>query len=171
MGMLKAVVLFLRAILVTKACMAFEKLAMRQQLAVQSQSVKRPKLHVRDRFFWLCLSQLWPNWRDALIIVQPETVIKWHPMRFRLYWRWKSNADKAGRPCIEHEIRSLIRRMSRENPIWGAPRILSELRLLSLHVAASQTCWVRSVLWYRKGPFFCALRWNCVAGSQQDLFA
>jgi putative transposase len=62
MGMLKAVVLFLRALLVTKACMAFENLALRQQLAVQAQSVKRPKLRVRDRFFWVCLSQLWPNW-------------------------------------------------------------------------------------------------------------
>jgi putative transposase len=137
MGMLKAVVLFLRALLVTKACMAFENLALRQQLAVQAQSVKRPKLRVRDRFFWVCLSQLWPNWRDALIIVQPETVIKWHRMGFRLYWRWKSKADKVGRPSIEHEIRTLIRRMSRENPIWGAPRILSELGLLGYDVAES----------------------------------
>jgi putative transposase len=137
MGMLKAVVLFLRALLATKVCMVFENLALRQQLAVQAQSVKRPKLRVRDRFFWVCLSQLWPNWRDALIIVQPETVIKWHRMGFRLCWRWKSNADKVGRPCIEQEIRSLIPRMSRENPIWGAPRILSELRLLGYDVVES----------------------------------
>jgi putative transposase len=58
-------------------------------------------------------------------------------MGFKLYWRWKSKTDQVGRPCIEHEIRNLIRRMSRENPIWGAPRILSELRLLAYDVAES----------------------------------
>jgi hypothetical protein len=61
MGMLKAVVLFLRTLLVTKTCMAFENLALRQQLVVQAQSVKRHELRIRDRFFWVCLSQLWPE--------------------------------------------------------------------------------------------------------------
>jgi transposase InsO family protein len=85
--------------------------------------------------FWVWLDRLWPNWRSALGIVQPETVIKWHRMGFKLYWRWKSKAGKAGRPSIDCEIRTLIRRMSRENPTWGAPRILSELLLLGYDVA------------------------------------
>jgi putative transposase len=71
--------------------------------------------------------------RDALIIVKPDTVIKWHREGFRLYWRWKSKAP-IGRPTIDNETRELIRRISRENPLWGAPRIQSELRLLGLNV-------------------------------------
>ena len=130
MGILKAVLVLLRAMLVAKVHLAVENLALRQQLAVYKQSIKRPKLRLRDRVFWVWLSRLWPNWRSALAIVQPETVIKWHRMGFKRYWRWKSRAGKPGRPCIEREIRDLIRRMSRENPTWGAPRIQSELALL-----------------------------------------
>ena len=69
-----------------------------------------------------------------MIIVKPETVLKWHREGFRLDWRWKSKAP-IGRPKIDLEIRELIRRMSRENPLWGAPRIQSELRLLGFEVA------------------------------------
>jgi len=99
---------------------AIENLALRQQVAVFKQSVKRPRLRPRDRVFWRLLSRLWPNWRSALAIVQPETVIKWHRNGFQLYWRWKSRPGKPGRPPIEREIRGLIRRMSWENSTWGA---------------------------------------------------
>jgi transposase InsO family protein len=71
-----------------------------------------------------------------LLIVQPETVISWHQQGFKLYWRWKSRA-KQGRPCVDREIRDLVRRISRENPTWGAPRIQSELALLGYTVAES----------------------------------
>ena len=135
MGILKAVLVLLRAMLIPKIHLAVENLALRQQLAVCKQSIKRPKLRLRDRVFWVWLSRLWPNWRSVLAIVQPETVIKWHRMGFKLYWRWKSKAGKPGRPCIEREIRDLIRRMSRENPTWGAPRTQSELLLLGHDVA------------------------------------
>jgi putative transposase len=135
MGILTAVALFLRAMLTAKIHLAVENLALRQQLAVCRQSVKRPKLRPRDRVFWVLLSRLWPNWRSALAIVQPETVVKWHRKGFRLFWTWKSRRGKPGRPPIEREIRDLIRRMSRENPTWGAPRILSELALLGHNVA------------------------------------
>ncbi|MCE9556620.1 MAG: helix-turn-helix domain-containing protein [Planctomycetes bacterium] len=135
MGMLKAVLVFLRAMLIPKMQLAVENLALRQQLAVCKQSVKRPKLHPRDRDFWVWLSRLWPNWRSALAIVQRETVIRWHRQGFKLYWRWKSRARKVGRPGIDREIRDLIRRMSRENSTWGALRIQSELLLLGYDVA------------------------------------
>ena len=135
MGILKAVLVFLRAMLILKIHLAVENLALRQQLAVCKQSIKRPKLRPRDRVFWVWLSKLWPNWSSALAIVQPQTVIKWHRMGFKLYWRWKSRAGQPGRPPIEREIRDLIRRMSLENPTWGAPRILSELLLLGYDVA------------------------------------
>jgi len=117
MSILTAVTLFLRAMLTAKIHLAVENLALRQQLAVCRQSVKRPKL--RPRVFWVLLCRLWSNWRSALAIVQPETVVKWHRKGFKLFWRWKSKRGKPGRPPIELEIRDLIRRMSRENPTWG----------------------------------------------------
>jgi len=83
------------------------------------------------------LSQRWANWRSCLLIVKPETVTRWHQQGFRLYWRWKSRKARLGRPRIDAEIRCLIRRMSRENPLWGAPRIQSELCLLGYTVAES----------------------------------
>ena len=135
MGIVKAVLVFLRAMLIPKVHLAVENLALRQQVAVYKHSAKHPKLRPRDRVFWVLLSRLWPNWRSVLAIVQPETVIRWHRMGFNLYWRWKSRAGKPGRPPIEREICDLIRRMSRENPTWGAPRILSELLLLGHDVA------------------------------------
>ncbi len=150
MGMLKAVLLFLRAMLIPKTHLAVENLALRQQVAVLKQSVKRPKLRPRDRVFWVVLSRLWPNWRSALAIVQPETVIKWYRKGFKLYWRWKSKPGKRGRPPIEPEIRDLIRRMSRENPIWGAPRIVSELALLGHHVVEATAA--KYMVRFRKPP-------------------
>jgi putative transposase len=80
------------------------------------------------------LSQLWKDWREALIIVKPETVVKWHREGFRHYWRWKSKAT-IGRPKIDLKVRELIRKMSLENPLWGVPRLQSELRLLGFEVA------------------------------------
>jgi putative transposase len=130
MGLLKACFLLLRAIFTPKSRLAVENLALRQQLAVLKQSVKRPKLQPRDRVFWVFLSRIWPDWRSVLILVQPETVIRWHRQGFKIYWTRKSRAGKPGRPQIKQEIRELIQRMSRENPTWGAPRILSELLLL-----------------------------------------
>ena len=121
MGMIKAIYLLIRAFFVCHLSLAAENLALRQQVAVCKQSVKRPKLRRRDRIFWVWLSRLWPHWRSALAIVQPATVIKWHRQGFKLYWRWKSRLRTPGRPPIQRELRDLIRRMSRENPLWGAP--------------------------------------------------
>ena len=136
MGVIRMVWVFFRGLLAGSAVLAAENLALRQQINVLQRSVKRPKLRKRDRIFWVWLSRLWPNWRSALAIVQPSTVIHWHRQGFRLYWRWKSRR-KGGRPKIDREVRDFIRRMSQENVTWGAPRILSELRLLGYDVAES----------------------------------
>ncbi|MEY2606220.1 MAG: putative transposase [Verrucomicrobiota bacterium] len=85
-------------------------------------------------FVWLY--RLYPSVLDAIIIVQPETVIRWHRRGFRAYWRWKSRRV-GGRPQIDSEIRALIRRMNRENPLWGTPRIHGELLMLGIEVAES----------------------------------
>ena len=130
--------IFLRSLLRSQAELAAENLALRQQLAVLEQPARRPRLRKRDRIFWAWLSRLWSNWRSVLVIVQPETVVRWHQRGFRLYWRWKSRSGKIGRPKIDAEIRRLIRRMSRENPLWGVPRIQSELALLG-HTVSEAT--------------------------------
>src|SRR5262249_12998464 len=79
--------------------------------------------------FWTVLRASWPRWKDALVIVQPETVVGWHRAGFRLYWRWKSR-PRGGRPRISEEIRVLIRRLAQENSGWGAPKIHGELQKL-----------------------------------------
>ena len=113
--------------------LALENLALRQQLAILRRKTKRPKLNKADRAFWVALSRLWPDWQSALILVKPETVIGWHRKGFRLYWSWKSG-NRGGRPPIDSEIRTLIRRMGRENPTWGAPRIHGELLKLGFEL-------------------------------------
>ncbi len=136
MNVIGVILGFLRALLLARAALVAENLALRQQLAVLQVPMKRPKLRKRDRLFWVWLSRLWSDWRSCLMIVKPETVIRWHREGFRLYWCWKSR-KKLGRPKTEAEIRALIRRMARDNPLWGAPRIQSELALLGLMVAES----------------------------------
>src|SRR5499426_1610834 len=114
-----------------------EVLALRQQLAILNRTTKRPSLRFQDRLFWIALAKIWQGWRSALLIVKPETVSKWHRQGFQLYWCWKSQTGRPGRPRIDAEIRELIRRLSRENPLWGTPRIQSELHLLGFEVAES----------------------------------
>jgi len=129
MDILRVILAFVRVFLVGRAGLAAENLALRHQLTILQRSIKRPRPRKRDRIFWVWLSRFWKDWRKALLIVQPATVITWHRQGFRLYWRWKSR-KKQGRPLVNREIRDLIRRICRENPMWGAPRILSEMHLL-----------------------------------------
>ena len=135
MGWIQLLVAFLRALLRDRAELAAENLGLRQQLAVLERTMKRPRLRNRDRLFWVWLSRIWTDWRSVLVIVQPDTVVRWHRQGFKLYWRWKSRGGKVGRPRVDAEIRKLIRRMSLENPTWGTPRIRSELRLFGYTVA------------------------------------
>jgi len=110
---------------------AVEVLALRQQVAVLKRKRPRPPLRPLDRLFWIVLRTSWSRWRDALVIVKPETVVGWHRAGFRLYWRWKSR-PRAGRPRITQELRALIRRLAQENTGWGAPKIHGELQKLGL---------------------------------------
>ena len=112
-----------------------ELLALRHQLATMKRMSPRPSLRPTNRLLWVLLSRLLPNWRDVLVIVTPETVIGWHRKGFRLFWTWKSRRPRGGRPPVPREVRDLIRRMSRENPLWGAPRIHGELLKLSIKVS------------------------------------
>jgi hypothetical protein len=131
----RAIALILRGFFRSRASLALENLALRQQLAVLRRSVRRPRLQPRDRIFWVLLKRLCEDWRSHLILVKSETVVGWHRRGFRLFWRWKSR--RGGRPRIPREVINLIHRMARENPTWGTPRIQSELRLLGYAVADS----------------------------------
>ena len=121
----------------SRASLQIEILALRHQLGVYHRTRRRPRLRPRDRVFWSWLSRVWSGWREALVIVQPETVIAWRRGRFREYWRRLSRSGKPGRPSTPKEIRDLIRRMSMANPLWGAPRIVGELGKLGINLPKS----------------------------------
>lgn len=137
MFLLKTIWLCIRALFMSDRQLKLENLALRQQLAIYERKIKKPKLRRWDRIFWVWLSRCWNDWASALIVVRPETVVAWHRQGFRLYWRWKSQAAPVGRPRIDAKVVALIRRMSRENPTWGVPRIQAELRLLGHDLAES----------------------------------
>jgi transposase InsO family protein len=139
----------LRSSLRTHRELALENLALRQQVAVWKVLQPRPHLAPTDRIFWVALSTLWTNWRACLQVVRPETVVRWHREGFRRYWAWKSRCRR-GRPVIRTELRELIRRMSRANPLWGAPRIHGEL--LKLGLTVSQATVSKYMLRHRRPP-------------------
>jgi len=129
--------------------MQLEILALRHQLAVCRRSVKRPRLKPADRILWSWLARLWPGWRDALVIVQPRTVIAWQRRRFRDHWARLCRTGKPGRPQVAREVRVLIRRLSAANPLWGAPRIVGELRKIGIDVTKAT---VEKYMVRRRGP-------------------
>ena len=108
-----------------------ENLALRQQLAVLKRRCRRPCLSPFDKLFWVAVSRFWSGWEQALIVVTPETVIRWHRAGFRLYWKLISRVrTRVGRKPTPKGVRELIFRMVIENPTWGAPRIHGELLML-----------------------------------------
>jgi len=104
---------------------------------LQRFAAKRLKLTSADRLLWVCLSRLWHDWRSALTIVKPETLLTWHRAGFRLFWTWKVRDGQPGRPIISREVRELIRKMCRENPTWAASRIHGEYLKLGIDIGES----------------------------------
>jgi hypothetical protein len=96
----------------------------------------RARLTSNDRWFFVQPYRCFPSILPALMTMRPETLVSWHRAGFRRYWRWRSRSP-GGRPSIEAELRALIRQMSRENPLWGAPRIHGELLKLGFELAES----------------------------------
>ena len=117
------------------AYLAAENLAFRQPLIVLKRNQTRPKLKERDRLFWVFMSRIWSGWRDALLIVKPDTVVRWHRNAFKRYWRRKSRSGKRGRPATDSEVRALILKMADANPLWGAQKIHGELLELGIVVS------------------------------------
>lgn len=113
--------------------LVLENLVLRQQLAVLKRRHPRPNLGLFDKLFWVVVRRFWSEWKQALIVVTPETVVRWHRTGFRMYWRLISRVRaQVGRRRTPKEVRELIFRMVVENPTWGAPRIHGELLMLGL---------------------------------------
>jgi hypothetical protein len=108
------------------------ELALRQQLATFTEKGRRPRITPADRGFWVLLSQMWSGWKEALVVVQPDTVVRWHRKGFRLYWRSISKRGP-GRPPIPAEAQALIRRFADENG-WRARKVRAELAKLGISV-------------------------------------
>ena len=114
---------------------ALENVALHQQLSVLRRSVRHPQLRTRDRLFWVLLAKAWPDWRTALIVVQPDTVVRWHRQWLRRRWAQRSTRTPPGRPSTTAAIRTLVGQMTEANPLWGAPRIHGELGKLGIAVS------------------------------------
>ena len=148
-GLLRFVLGILASPFKSKLRLEAENAVLRHQLIVLRRKMRgRPRLTNNDRWFFILLYRWFPAILKVLTIIQPETLVRWHRAGFRCYWRWKSR-PVGGRPQIERELRALIRQMSIENPLWGAPRIHGELLKLGIEVAQSS---VAKYMVKRRGP-------------------
>src|SRR5580692_12718321 len=149
--LLSAFLSTLGSIFRARSALELENLALRHQIGVLKRSAgKRLKLTAADRLFWVFLCRIWADWRSVLDIVQPATVIAWHRKGFRLFWTWKIRHGRVGRPAVACEVRDLIRKMSRENPLWGAPHIHGEL--LKLGIEIGETSVAKYMVRHREPP-------------------
>src|SRR3990172_13121452 len=148
---LSALISLLSFRLRSRASLELEFVALRPQVGgLRRQRKGRVRLFSTDRLLWVWLYRIWPQALDAIVLVKPATVIQWHRRGFRLYWRWRSKSGHPGRPKMITETRVLIRQMSKANPLWGAPRIHSEL--LKLGIKVSQATVGRYMPWRPKVP-------------------
>ena len=135
--MIRYLACFLAAAVKSKSRLVAENLCLRQQLVVLKRCQARPRIRDADRRFWVLACRWCSRWRDNLIIVKPDTVIRWLRIAWKAHWRrWSRRPGKAGRNPTDHETRQVIRRMARENPLWGQRRIQAELARLGIRVCA-----------------------------------
>jgi len=115
----------------SRTALQLEIIALRHQVCVLQRSVKRPKLTTADRLLWAWLCSVWNDWQSGVFIMKAATVVAWHRKGFGLFWSLKIRRGHPGRPSVPKQVRELIRTMSRENALWGAPRIHGELLKLA----------------------------------------
>src|SRR6266481_2763839 len=146
---LKLLIGVLRDYLMSRGRLEAEVIVLRHQLNIlRRQSPRRVRPNAFDRVIFVCLYRYFPDIGNAVAIIRPETVVRWHRMGFRAWWRWKSR-NPGGRPVIDRELRDLVRRICEENPLWGAPRIHGELLKLGFDIAQST---VSKYMLRRRGP-------------------
>ena len=137
LAILRALGIFVCDLLKSRHRLQAENLFLRHQLNIAlRRAPPRPRLRGSDRALLVWMSRICPGLRGLAQVVKPETILRWHRSGYRAFWRWKSR-NRAGRPKIDRGLRDLIRRMSRENPLWGAPRIHGELLMLGFDMAQS----------------------------------
>jgi hypothetical protein len=158
----------LRSACRSHADLMLENAALRHQLGVLTRTGRRPRVTAADRWFWVVLHRIWRRWSEVLVIVKPETVVRWHRAGFRLYWNWLSRRGRRGRPRPDAELRALVRRLATENPTWGAPRVHGELRMLGFEVSERTV----SRLMPRRAPNpESAQRWMTFLRNHRDAIA
>jgi putative transposase len=169
---LQIIGLFLSSILHcfrTRGSMFLENVVLRQQLAIFKRKHARPRLKLLDKLLWILARRFWSGSKQALILVSPETVVRWHRAGFALYWKTISRVRRAvGRKRITKEGRDLIFRMAAEDPTWGAARIHGELLMLGFD-AAERTM----SRWMRRAPRTPepAKRWRAFLGNHREAIA
>jgi hypothetical protein len=137
LGMVELLSGWLASLMKSRRRLQAENLALRHQVNIlRRRAPGRTRLSNPDRLLFVWLYRQWPTVADAVAIIRPETLIRWHRRGFRAFWRWKSRS-RGGRSVVPTEIRQLIREMSRANWLWGAPRIHGELLKLGIEVAES----------------------------------
>src|SRR5262245_36234609 len=137
LAILHLLALFVADLFKSRRRLEAENLFLRHQLNIAlRRAPPRRRLQGSDRALLVWITSIWPNLLDLSQVVKPETILRWHRSGFKAFWRWKSR-HRAGRPKIDHELRDLIRQMSKQNPFWGAPRIHGELLKLGFDVAES----------------------------------
>ena len=136
-----------RTVLCSRTDLVAENLLLRQQLTVLTRPTqRRPRLRFRDKLFWVVIRALRRDWRQHLVLVRPDTVVRWHRQGWKLFWRWRSRG-RLGRRRLSAEVQGLIAQMARQNPRWGSERIRGELLKLGISVSK------RSIQRYRwRGP-------------------
>ena len=145
--MLRCLLWAIAAAIRSKMLLIADNLCLRQQLLVLQRRKPRPSLKDADRRFWILVCRWFIDWRASLLIVKPETVLRWHRHGWRTYWsRRSSRRGRAGRHPIAQELQALIRRMAAENRLWGQRRIQAELARLGFKVSA------RTVAKYMQRP-------------------
>jgi putative transposase len=111
-----------------------EIISLRKQLEILARTPSRPRLRSSDRFFFSTMTNVFSSWKETLLVIKPETVVRWHRQSFRVYWRWKRRSE-AGRPKIPQAQINLIRQMANDNPLWEAPRIHGEMLKLGFDIS------------------------------------
>ncbi len=146
--------------------LVLENLALRQQVVMRRQSVKKPRPSVADKLFWVIFSRYVDGWRKILYGLHPDTVVRWHRQGFRLYWRWKSRGREPGRSAFDADLRKLIREMQAANIGWSAPGIHGEL--LKPGIDISQATVSRYMVGQQKPP---SQTWRTFLENHADCLA
>ena len=165
LALIWGVFIWLRSYIRSRHDLGLEIVALRQQLMVLKRRTKRARLRRSERLFWVLLRRAWPLWANPLLIVKPDTVVRWHRKAFRLYWRFLSRRKRIGRPVTGHEARTSLHTMANENPTWGAPRIHSELLKLGFEISERTVSRYLARLHRRDGA---AQQWRTFLRNHRD---